>query len=90
MRKKIISHFSYYILLITIFVFGLIACLLAYPHVGLQIIIVSLTIIFYVFWGIFHHKKTHQLTNKIMIEYILIGILGLAMIFFIFMGGSGI
>lgn len=90
MKKKIMSHLAYYAVLLIIFGLGLWACFLAFPNVGLQAAIIFATIISYMLWGMIHHKKNHQLTAKIMIEYILIGVLGLSMIFFIFMGGAGI
>lgn len=88
MIEKFIKHFNYYISLLSIFIFGLAAAILASPNFTLQIFIVTLTIVIYVVWGILHHLLVHELTSKIMIEYILIGLLGLSMIFFIFMGGK--
>ena len=90
MKKNILNHLTYYLFLIAIFIFGFMASVFVYPNLTLQIFIISATIIFYVLWGILHHKITHELTTKIMVEYILIGILGLSVIFFIFMGGKGI
>lgn len=87
MPKKILKHFGYYFILLLIFAIGFIATIFSSPNLNLQILIIICTISFYVFWGIWHHKKTHELTNKIIIEYILIGLLGLSIIFFIFMGG---
>lgn len=88
--KKFLKHFGYYISLIAIFVLGFIASLLSYPNLNLEILIIIITIILYVVWGILHHKQNHQLTTKIAMEYILIGMLGLSIVFFIFMGGKGI
>ena len=88
MLKKFKKHLGYYIVLLLIFCFGLFLTLLVSPNSKLQIVIISLTIIFYVFWGIFHHLVNHELTHKIMIEYILIGALGLSILFFIVEGGG--
>ena len=90
MTKKFLKHFGYYLILLLIFAIGLIATILSSPNLNLQILIIICTVIFYVFWGIWHHKNTHELTTKITIEYMLIGLLGLSIIFFIFMGGVGI
>ncbi|PIR80323.1 MAG: hypothetical protein COU25_00865 [Candidatus Levybacteria bacterium CG10_big_fil_rev_8_21_14_0_10_35_13] len=87
MIEKFIKHFNYYVSLVSIFIVGLAAAVIASPNFSLQIFIVILTIVIYVLWGILHHYITHELTAKIMVEYILIGLLGLSMIFFIFMGG---
>jgi hypothetical protein len=90
MIKKFLKHLNYYIILAAIFAVGLFLSLVSYPNINLQIIIIFTTIICYVCWGILHHKISHQLTNKILIEYILIGLLGISIVFFIFMGGVGI
>lgn len=90
MKKNYLKHINYYLTLISIFVVGFVLSLLSYPNLNLEILIIIATIIFYVAWGILHHKLDHQLTNKILIEYILIGLLGLSIVFFIFMGGVGI
>ena len=88
MIEKFIKHFGYYISLLGIFALGMVAAILASGNFMLQIFIIVLTIVFYVIWGILHHFHTHELTTKIMVEYILIAILGLSMIFFIFMGAK--
>lgn len=88
--KNIFKHLGYYISMLLIFGLGLLASILAYPNVNLEIFIIVLTVVFYVFWGIMHHKINHDLSTKIVIEYLLIGLLGISIIFFIFMGGKGI
>lgn len=90
MKLKFVKHIPYYFGLITIFAIGLLAAIAVSPNIVLQALIVVATIVLYMFWGITHHFRSHELTKKIMVEYILIGILGLSMIFFIFMGGVGI
>lgn len=88
MTKKFLKHFGYYFVLFLIFTIGFIATIFSSANLNLQILIIVCTVIFYILWGIWHHKKTHELTAKITIEYILIGLLGLSIIFFIFMGGK--
>ncbi|MBI3984805.1 MAG: hypothetical protein HY344_02570 [Candidatus Levybacteria bacterium] len=87
MIKKFLKHLNYYLLLLIIFSIGLLATVFASPNTNLQILIIVLTIASYVFWGILHHKLNHELTNKIIVEYLLIGLLGFSIIFFIFTGG---
>ena len=48
-----------------------------------QIGVVVATTFFYVLWGILHHLTNHDLHARIVIEYILIGSLGLSIIFFL-------
>lgn len=85
--KKIKKHSFYYLSLLTILFLGLVLTFLAAPNIKLQGIIILLTVFFYVLWGILHHLINHELTAKIMIEYVLIGALGLSILFFIIMGG---
>lgn len=87
MYKKFKKHLGYYISLSTILLLGLVLTFLATPNIQLQIIIILLTIFFYMVWGILHHLINHELTGKIMVEYVLIGTLGISILFFLLMGG---
>lgn len=87
MYKKFKKHLGYYISLLLIFILGLFLIFLANPNTQLQSIIVLLTIFFYVLWGCLHHLINHELSMKIMIEYVLIGALGASILFFMLMGG---
>lgn len=86
MIKKIKKHLGYYFSILLIFTLGLIIAQVVGPNLLLQIIVVAITIVFYVLWGILHHKVNHELTAKIVIEYVLIGGLGLSILFFIVEG----
>ncbi|MCL5970886.1 MAG: hypothetical protein M1450_05320 [Patescibacteria group bacterium] len=87
MYIKFKKHLGYYLSLLTILILGLLLTFLATPNIKLQIIIILVTIFFYVLWGILHHLINHELTGKIMVEYVLIGALGVSILFFILMGG---
>ncbi len=87
MKKTLKKHVGYYISLLSIFIVGFILTVFVSPNLDLQKIIISLTIIAYVIWGIFHHYKNHELTRRIVIEYILIGLFGLSVLFFLIEGG---
>ena len=87
MYKKFKKHLGYYISLIAILVLGLILILLTSPNIKTQAIMVFLTVFFYVLWGILHHLINHELTLRIVIEYVLIGALGMSILFFMLMGG---
>nr|MBI5455762.1 hypothetical protein [Candidatus Levybacteria bacterium] len=87
MYKKFQKHEGYYLSLSLIFFLGLLLTFLVSPNFVLQTIIILLTILFYVLWGILHHLINHELTAKIMVEYILIGLLGISILFFAHMGG---
>ena len=86
--KKFLKHFGYYISMILIFVLGFFASIVSYPNLPLVFLTLILTVVFYVIWGIVHHKINHDLSTKILLEYLLIGLLGISMIFFIIVGGK--
>ena len=90
MRKKFSSHLAYYISLIVIFILGFLLIKKTSPNLQLQTLIFSLITFFYVILGIIHHLLNHKLSAKIVIEYILIGSFGIAVVFFLLKGGLGI
>lgn len=83
-------HFGYYFFLITVLVIGLLVTWQLGPNKDLQMVSLIILSILYAVIGIGHHLKNHDLVGKIMVEYILIAILGIATSFFIFRGGFGI
>jgi hypothetical protein len=87
MYIKFKRHLGYYISLVLILSLGLISILLANPNIKMQAGIVFLTVFFYILWGMVHHLINHELTLRIMIEYVLIGALGMSILFFTLMGG---
>ncbi len=82
MFARLYKHSAYYASLILILTLGF---LLAYNNSNktFQIGVVIATTFFYVLWGIMHHLINHDLSVKIVIEYILIGAFGLTIIFFL-------
>lgn len=76
------EHTIYYVSLIVILTLSF---LLAYSSFDrtFQIGVIVATTFFYVLWGIMHHLMNHDLHMKIVIEYILIGLFGLSIIFFL-------
>lgn len=90
MFKKINEHVIYYMSLIAIFALGIFLMSLAMPNKQLQMLIFVIMAIFYVIWGVLHHFINHELSNKIVVEYILIATLGVAVMFFLLKGGFGI
>ena len=90
MFKKINEHIAYYISLIAIFVLGIFLMSSATPNKQLQMFIFVIMAFFYVIWGVLHHFINHELSSKIVVEYILIGALGVAIMFFLLKGGFGI
>ncbi len=84
------KHIEYYLSLITILILGAFLVVAVSPNKNLQMFIVFLTTLFYVFFGIFHHLINHDLNNKIVIEYVIIGAFGLSIVFFLLKGGFGL
>ncbi len=82
MFTRLSKHSLYYLSLVVILVLGF---LLVYnsSNRSFQIGTVVVTTFFYVLWGIIHHLINHDLSVKIVIEYILIGAFGLTIIFFL-------
>lgn len=90
MIKKVHSHLAYYICLFFILGLGLLGVYLSSPDRHLQMTIIVSATLFYVAFGILHHFLNHDLTPKIVVEYTLIGSLGLSLILFLMKGGLGI
>ena len=80
------NHLGHYISLFAVFAVALFF-IVSVPDKQTQVLIASFAAFFYVFWGIFHHALHHDLSAKIVVEYVLIGSLGLALILFLLKGG---
>jgi hypothetical protein len=87
MKKQLKNHFGYYLSLSAILLLGLALIILTSPNIKSQGMVISLTVFFYILWGVLHHFINHKLTLRIVIEYVLIGALGISVIFFMTMGG---
>lgn len=90
MMKKSSDHWSYYSALLLILGMGFLGAYLSSPQRTLQMAIVVVTTVFYVSFGILHHALNHDLHTKIVIEYVLIGSLGLALMLFFMKVGLGV
>lgn len=83
MMQTLQDHIIYYISLVLLILLGGILVVVSSPYVKLQMLFVVLTAIFYIAWGIIHHWLHHDLYAKIVIEYVVIGGLGIAVVFFL-------
>lgn len=84
---RIKKHIGYYLFLLLILTGGFfLATQFSYDR-KFQISSILLTAIFYVIWGIIHHLINHDLTTKIVVEYILMGSLGVTVVLFLLKGG---
>ena len=80
------KHIGYYFSLIIILVLGIFLSLQTSGDRQLQMLIMVMTVFFYVLWGILHHLLEHDLSIKIVIEYVLIGSLAMSIILFLVRG----
>lgn len=83
LQKEVKKHWLYYSLLILIGSIGLIVLSLSSYNKPLQLTVVILMTVLYVLGAILHHFFTHDVHPKIVVEYILIGALGIAITFFL-------
>lgn len=77
------KHFYYYLSLLGIVFLGVLLALQVSYDRRLQALIVVIMTFFYVLWATLHHLINHDLTTKIMVEYILIGSLGMTIVLFL-------
>lgn len=80
------EHLSYYILLFLLMLLGLVASLFFSPNKQAQTIFIIFTGIIYIFSGILHHVLEHDINLKVVVEYILIGGLGISLMLFLLKG----
>lgn len=66
----VIRHGFDFFLLTIILAGGLGGLLYFRFEVASQIAVVSIMSTFYVLWGIFHHLHDHNLTSKVILEYV--------------------
>lgn len=83
MNKKIQDHIPYIVSLVIILGLGLLLGLQFSYSKQVQMLIVVMTTFLYVGIGLFHHKQNHDLATKIVVEYTLIGGLGMTIVSFI-------
>lgn len=85
MHHEIKNHYIYYTFLAIIIVLG-ITLALQMTTKGMQMAVVILTTFLYIGGGIVHHALEHDINAKIVIEYILIGSLGMSIVLFLLQG----
>lgn len=84
--RKIKKHINYYLILCFVLAVGVIFFLQIDSGSNLKVSFLFTITLFYVLWGIFHHLSKHNLSLKIVIEYILIGAFGLTIALFFIKG----
>lgn len=81
------KHLWYYLSFLVILGGGTFLVLSSAGDKALQLNFVILLAILYAVWGLLHHLVHHSMSIKIVIEYIVVALLGIAVVFFILNGG---
>jgi hypothetical protein len=72
-------HTGYYISLILILLLGVVIYLSSGNDSNTRLVAVLMLSFCYVLWGIVHHVIHHDITVRVVLEYVLIGVLGIAL-----------
>ena len=75
MLSDVKKNLEHYTVLATIFVAAAILYGLVSYNPHLQLVVVSVSAVFYVVWGVFHHKILGDITVKIVLEYMLVAMM---------------
>ncbi len=79
MKQHLHSHVWYYASLSFLLILGCTLIVISGRQPQLQAGAVVMTAFFYAFWGIFHHALHHDISAKIVVEYVLIASLGISL-----------
>ena len=80
MKNKSLRHISHYAVLLILMVTGLItASLTGKDTVFHTIVLVSIAVTYFI-WGIIHSALEGELHSEVIMEYLLFGLLGLALV----------
>lgn len=83
-KEHFLKHIRYYVALLVMQVMGFFVLLSLTGNHDLQIAVIITSTIGYVVWAILHQYLEHNLTSKIVVEYMLFGAFGIvvSLIFF--------
>jgi hypothetical protein len=84
MKENFLKHIKYYIALLTMQILGFFVMLSFSGQHDIQVDLIIVSTIGYVTWAILHQHLEHNLTSKIVVEYVLFGVFGIvtSLIFF--------
>ena len=83
MKKHLQKHHIYYVSVLCVQLLGLYLTYLTSFDFRLQMLVVILVTFIYTGWALLHHYVEHDLTSKIVIEYLLMGCFGITIVFFL-------
>jgi len=81
------KHLGYYVSFILIVAVSVFVIFQNQGDKNFVLLFVSLFAAAYVVWGILHHLVHHSVNLRIVLEYIVVALLGVAIVFFILNGG---
>lgn len=84
MKSRTKKHLLYYVFMAFLLSIGVLLGFHTSYNRQLQLLVLVITSVAYVVWGIFHHFLEHDINRKIVIEYLLIAALGIAIVIFFF------
>lgn len=77
------THFFHYLIIVGILLLGVVSIIFFPIGKELQFAIVTILGLFYLCYGILHHHLEHDLTIKIVVEYVLIAFLVIGLFVFV-------
>jgi hypothetical protein len=83
LKARIRKHLWYYVSFIVLQLIGLTLVLLVAGDKPLQLTFIVVSTGIYVFWSLLHQYLHHSLTPKVAVEYVLFGLFGLTITYFI-------
>ncbi len=81
MKERVRTHIAYHGVLLAVLILSLWLLSGVSYDPRLQMSVVVLATLFYVAWALLHHYRQHDLTTQIVVEYVLIGTLGITLVF---------
>lgn len=84
MKLRIKKHLWYYVSFIIIQAIGFLLVLFTAANKEIQMTAIILTTMCYILWALAHQHIHHSLTAKIVVEYVLVGSLGITVSLFLF------
>jgi hypothetical protein len=78
-QEHIRKHIVYYLAFFSIQIVGWMLFLLVSPDRAVQMIVTILVTFFSTAFALVHHKASHTLNSKIVVEYVLIAALGIGL-----------
>lgn len=77
------NHLVHYLIILGIIALGIGSVILLSSNKNMQLIMVLAVSLFYLCYGIFHHFLEHDITIKIVVEYVLVTLLVVALFIFV-------